>query len=389
MTTKLNVLFWYWGRTGGGARYSLLLFNELKKCSRINLSISVSRNSDFYDEFLRFIRPRDLVISTYDTFRQFLGRSLLLIVLALRFRIYCEKNKIRAIVCPMSHLWNLPILLMKPRGIAYVLVVHDAIPHEGEKFRVIRRWLLNQELKRASGLIFLTESVEQQALHYLPHLSVPTTIIPHGLFSPARDFYRSKFCRLNRLRKLESQDFTRNVRFMFFGRIMPYKGLSRLVYAFKELIDEVGPGPSLVIYGDGFVSTEVLQVIQHMPSVSLVNKWVAESDTSRIFEDVDFCVLPYFQASQSGVIPLALAHHTPVIITPIQGLQEQLNGLNTGFVLQGFDQQSILDGLLKCCLSPHVLHDYVRQCELWSQRHDWRQIANSFEEFLLKEVTLV
>jgi glycosyltransferase involved in cell wall biosynthesis len=45
-------------------------------------------------------------------------------------------------------------------------------------------------------------------------------------------------------------------------------------------------------------------------------------------------VLPYREASQSGVLPLALAHGVPVIATSVGGLAAQFAHEKSGFVVQ-------------------------------------------------------
>jgi glycosyltransferase involved in cell wall biosynthesis len=65
-----------------------------------------------------------------------------------------------------------------------------------------------------------------------------------------------------------------------------------------------------------------------MPGVSIENHWVAEADIPGLIAQADALVLPYREASQSGVIPIAHAMGVPVVAMPAGGLSEQVANQN-------------------------------------------------------------
>jgi len=56
------------------------------------------------------------------------------------------------------------------------------------------------------------------------------------------------------------------------------------------------------------------------------NRWVPEAELADLLAWSDALVLPYREASQSGVAAAALAAGRPVIATRVGGLREQLSG---------------------------------------------------------------
>jgi glycosyltransferase involved in cell wall biosynthesis len=110
-------------------------------------------------------------------------------------------------------------------------------------------------------------------------------------------------------------------RLLSFGRLLPYKGLDLLVGSLKLL----GRRPGLIVrvVGSGPEGPE-LAALRTLPGVTVENRWVPETEVGALFSWADAVVLPYREASQSGVAAVALAANRTVIATSVGGLAEQL-----------------------------------------------------------------
>ena len=60
------------------------------------------------------------------------------------------------------------------------------------------------------------------------------------------------------------------------------------------------------------------------PGVTVENRWVPETEIGSLLAWSDALILPYREASQSGVAAAAIAAGRPVIATRVGGLGEQL-----------------------------------------------------------------
>jgi glycosyltransferase involved in cell wall biosynthesis len=109
-------------------------------------------------------------------------------------------------------------------------------------------------------------------------------------------------------------------RLLCFGRLLPYKGLDLLASAAREL-----HGCELRVVGSGPESPE-LASLRELPGVTVENRWVPESEIGALIAWADLLVLPYREASQSGVAPAATAAGRYVVSTRVGGLVEQLGG---------------------------------------------------------------
>jgi glycosyltransferase involved in cell wall biosynthesis len=110
-------------------------------------------------------------------------------------------------------------------------------------------------------------------------------------------------------------------RVLWFGRLRAYKGLDLLAEALRL----VGPRPDMEVrvVGQGPESTALAE-LRALPGVRVENRWVPEGEVGTILSWADVVVLPYREASQSGIAPTAIAAGRRVVATRVGGLLEQL-----------------------------------------------------------------
>jgi glycosyltransferase involved in cell wall biosynthesis len=99
------------------------------------------------------------------------------------------------------------------------------------------------------------------------------------------------------------------------------------------LVHAAWPEATLRIVGSG-EPEGVAPGISSLPRVLLEPRWVPDSEMAPLIASSRCLVLPYREASQSGVLPLALAHGVPVIATSVGGLAAQLADGKSGFVVR-------------------------------------------------------
>ncbi len=310
---RLKILLWHWGRRGAGPRYTLELARSLMRRQDVDVYLSVSKSSELIDQF-RDLKLPMLEIKTYTGLFSAFLMTLNILSTRRKFSRYLQDNRINVVNSTMSHLWSRFVTSTVRRNGAVLLnTVHDAVLHPGENGG-IKSWFY-QPFKDADGYIALTNYVSQQLsdVHHIAPAKV--TVIPLGpLFDPVT--------RVN-----EPHVRTGPLRLLFFGRILRYKGLERLIEAYGILRAE-GQKVSLQITGAGDMS-DVMTAVKMLPDITVNNKWVPEDKMDGVFTQADVVVLPYLESSQSGVIASAFAAGVPAIGTPIGGLPEQItHGVN-------------------------------------------------------------
>lgn len=315
--TGLKILLWHWGRRGAGPRYTLELARALMRRPDVEVHLSVSRDSELIDE-LRALNIPMLEVKTYNNLVSALFMTFNIFSTRRKFSRYLRENRIEIVNSTMSHLWSrfvTPAVLKS--GAVLLNTVHDAVLHPGEQGGA-KSWFY-QPFKAAHAYIALTNYVGQQLSEMHAIAPEKVTIIPLGPLSDPAIQTQSVLPR------------TGPLRILFFGRILRYKGLERLIEAYGMLREE-GQEVSLQITGAGDMS-DVIAAIKALPDITVNNKWVPEGKMDGVFSQADVIVLPYLESSQSGVIASAFATGVPAIGTPIGGLPEQIthgvNGLIT------------------------------------------------------------
>jgi glycosyltransferase involved in cell wall biosynthesis len=103
--------------------------------------------------------------------------------------------------------------------------------------------------------------------------------------------------------------------------LLPYKGLDLLADALRIL----GPREDMLVrvVGKGPESS-ALTALRGLPGVTVENRWVPEIELGALIGWADLVVLPYREASQSGVASAALAMGRHVLSTRVGGLLQQL-----------------------------------------------------------------
>lgn len=360
----MRVLLWYWGRRGGGPRYTFELAKTLAARDDVDLYLSLSRQSDYAEPFAEILARARFDVDTYSSLPGFVVSSLRLPLLRWRFGRFLREHKIDLVLCTMDHLWNFFMAgAIHDAGALYMLTVHDASRHPGEN-QLWRQWLLTRDIAASDGALVLTRSVGEllQRLHDYPADRIFESV--HGHFG---DYVRKT------PRTLPAE---RAIRLLFFGRILPYKGLDLLLDAIV-IVRERYPSVELEIWGEGDVS-QYQRRIDRIGRVRLENRWLDESEIPGIFERTDLLVLPYREASQSGVVGMAHAYGMPSVVTPIPGLCEQVMHDVNGIVVSAVDVASLANGLAALIEQPER-YSRLSQGGLETARNDlsWERIGET------------
>ncbi len=165
------------------------------------------------------------------------------------------------------------------------------------------------------------------------------------------------------------------------GRIEPYKGISDLVDAF-QILKNRGVNANLLIAGRGELDDDTRYKI-HDLGVILENRWLTPAETAGFVAGCDLLVLPYRQASQSGMISLALAIGRPVIATEVGGLPEQVDDGITGKLVPPGNPHVFADAIQELLKDPEKLAQMgLKARVLGSTRLSWKRAGEIFLESL-------
>ncbi len=121
-------------------------------------------------------------------------------------------------------------------------------------------------------------------------------------------------------------------RLLFFGRAMAYKGLAVLVEAARQLAVR-HPDLRLVVAGAAPEIDRLAPVLQGLPWVELHSGYVPDAAVAHLFRTADAVILPYVEASQSGVAAMAMAFAKPVVASEVGELGELVRETGMGLLV--------------------------------------------------------
>jgi len=111
--------------------------------------------------------------------------------------------------------------------------------------------------------------------------------------------------------------------------------LDILIKAARIVRKKLGNKFSVIIVGKGSLAyCDTLLSTEDLEYINIQNRFIPEVEIPRLFKGAKFLVLPYTDASQSGVISLAYTFSKPVIVSNVGSIPEYVNHGVTGFMFE-------------------------------------------------------
>jgi starch synthase len=223
----------------------------------------------------------------------------------------------------------------------FVVTVHDPVHHVGDsESQKTPQRLVHYSYRRADQLITHADQLKNVMVDDLHLPADRITVIPHiaqSTGSPVDGVVEDP----------------RMV--LFFGRIWEYKGLEYLIKA-EPLISERIPDVRIVIAGRGEDLDRYRAMMVHPERFVVDNGYIADEQVARYFQESAVSVLPYIDASQSGVIPVSYSFERPVIATNVGGLPAMVDDGVTGFLVPPRDADAIAKAVVTVLEDDELRH---------------------------------
>jgi glycosyltransferase involved in cell wall biosynthesis len=322
----MRILFVYLGRRGAIPRFTLDLISAATQVKGIEPLVLLSSSNELASQFLKF--PKGSV-KFIDTFSNTAG------VLLSPLRLSAARRTMRKVIADadlvvelMPHIWS-SFLQGEKQNTEWWTIVHDARPHPGDITGLTHR-ILMRSCRLSNRLITLSDSVAGDLMNQ----GIATSDCLVKLFHPDLTFPRNGDLRLRT---------TAPLKFLFFGRILPYKGLDLFIEAIS-IAKSKGANIEAMVCGEG--TLPMPQSKFHELGIELRNGWIPDGEIAEVLASCDVMVASHKEASQSGIIAAAFGAGMPVIATPVGGLREQVKQGETGRVTREVSAESIAAEIL-------------------------------------------
>lgn len=224
---------------------------------------------------------------------------------------------------------------LRRAGIPTVFLCHNVEDHETARWK---QALTRKTLSTTSR--FLTHSRADAALLGRLFPAAQATACPLPIF----DLFPEPRRPLPRRGRIE---------LLFFGLIRHYKGLDVLIRAMEQLQEE---DIWLTVAGEWWIRHAGLRRrIRRLERVELLDRFLMDAEAADRFARADAVVLPYHNASGTGVIPLAYHYGKPVIATRVGGLPDAVEDGVSGFLVPPDDPAAMAAAIRKLPAAMPVL----------------------------------
>ena len=241
-------------------------------------------------------------------------------------------------------LWNnrfeyfdrtLLMLFYKVRGKKIVLTAHNVnAAKRDSRDTLLNRITLKIQYRLADHIFVHSEKMRRDLIEEFDVPEEATSVIPFGVNNAVP---RTSLTPGQAKERLGISGGERTL--LFFGRIVPYKGLEFLVAAFQKILAS-NSDYRLIIAGNAKKGSDrylgdIKRTISRdlaMGRVITRIEYIPDEETELYFKAADVFVLPYTQVFQSGVLFLGYSFGLPVIATCVGSFREEIIEGRTGFL---------------------------------------------------------
>ena len=356
-----KILVNYIGKSGGGPAFAL----EFAKGLAINGCEVYAVMSEFVDNrelWNRCELIKDVYYVKTNEFRgkKYYVKAQLDFILKGRRKLkqYFKDIEFDYVITTMQHLWSLDVSrLVNAKKIVWIC--HDPIPHSGSG--KMDTYLGNEFAKIADETIVLTKSfipvvsqrwgISEKHIHFMPH-------------------GRQKMYKQYEMEKSANS----NINFLFFGYLREYKGLRILARAFK-VIHQKYKNITLTIAGSGDFSPYESE-FKGIEDVFVNNRYIADDEVEEFFaKDNLVVVMPYLDATQSGVSLMAMEFGAVIIASNTGGLKEQLNDGKIGLYCEPGDVDSLVDQMEKVITTSEIFATENEKMKKYLDNLEWDKVT--------------
>lgn len=258
-----------------------------------------------------------------------------------------------------------------PPGMQIIFLCHHIISPDGGMFD----WFLARRiLWRGNSFIVMSEEDFAFLRRALPWAHIRgTTHPPYDVFS------RQPMAQAEARAKLGLREDEKVL--LFFGFVRRYKGLRHLIKALPAVREHL-PAKLLVVgefWEDERSYRELIQQLGLDDAVELHNTYVPNEAMSVYFSASDVVMLPYLEATQSGVVQVAMGFEKPMIATSVGGMPEVVQDGETGLIVPPADVGALEQAILRF-FADDMGEQFTRNIRARKEYASWSPLINLIEE---------
>lgn len=258
------------------------------------------------------------------------------------------KRTVRDFAPDVIHLQDgndLATLLMAWRTqVPVTVTIHDVVAHPGDEKNMswrmdflINRILMPRARKRNTQFVLHGASLRTDFLRDWKAAEDCVHVVPHGILAGF-------------VQPGESLEGTGvgdpPGPALFFGRMLPYKGLDVFAAALPQVVAAL-PEARFLVAGRGPSLDEVRNQLAAFEQVEIRDEYIQSEEVAELYRNASVNLAPYIEASQSGVIAAGYAFGVPSIASRVGALPEVVVHEENGLLVEPGNTDSFAKALIR------------------------------------------
>lgn len=280
----------------------------------------ISKNMENFDRWLLIKNLNVIAVNGYTKKINFIQRLLAFHIFDVpKIKKVVKQNKINVMYIPMISYWTY-FIWKRFRKLKCVYTMHDVRPHDEKTNSLIWKWS-EKMARECDDIIILSNCFKEMIRVNYKKSYEHIHTIPLG----NQPYYGEM------LPKKKTEYFE----LLFYGRVDQYKGLDLLSKIYKKLLEKHDNLHLTIASSGNFEQYKSDYDGIASGKITIINRWIRDDEVAGFFAyDKSITLLPYKNATQSGVIPIAMQHKSLVISTNCSGLSEQISDEETGLLVE-------------------------------------------------------
>lgn len=167
---------------------------------------------------------------------------------------------------------------------------------------------------------------------------------------------------------------------LFFGNVIPEKGVEELVSAVQLVAEEI-PEARLVVAGKGTLPERSRKIVAEYPEqFEIHDRYVPNDEVGTLFSRAQVVAVPYRDREgsrgHSGALSTAFSFGKPVVGSDAGDFPELVGDSGAGRVVEAGDVGALADGLVEVLSDDDAREEMAANSEAMAERLSWENVAS-------------
>ena len=254
-------------------------------------------------------------------------------------------------------------------SVPIVITIHDPLRHSGEESFLSAT--LDKFIFRLRNATYILHSDYSKILfERISKNRTNSYMIPFGNHEWLNEFKKEKIPEEDNL-------------ILFIGRVSKYKGIEVLLKSFQQVKQEI-PEAHLIIAGNGDYWFDYTKYIDG-DSIEIINRYIPNEEIVRLLLQAHIVVLPYTEATQSGVVSTVFTFCKPIVATRTGGIPEIVRDGETGLLVEPDDRKALTNAIIRIMHS-EILYNTIKKniSNIYNEgEFSWKEISSKTAQVYL------